>query len=243
MKVWPIFFYCALIVGGASVSTRACQAQDRVISTTDLTRSFSTNTPWRFVVTQDPNSDSIGGPGVLRFYFFNGQKKIPCEKICDEGFFNTLDRVSLIYPSKKARRPFLVVETHDENGGPGSNHIYVMIWSYHPITNSFEQIWFGESYINRNEETRLITSGPLAGDLILATDDPTHHFPWRYGIKVYRLSPSGRYVEELSFIGKSAQVGGPPGAVIDADMPELYRRLHITPAADPDYVTLTTLTN
>jgi hypothetical protein len=48
---------------------------------------------------------------------------------------------------------------------------------------------------------------------------------------VYHLSESGKPVEILKYTGKTRYGDGDPRAVIDAEMPEIPRRLHLSKRA------------
>src|SRR5262249_55156934 len=78
---------------------------------------------------------------------------------------------------------------------------------------------------NVNEETRLITKGPLAGDIAVSTA-PTKA-PYHYGIILYRLTRGDRYVELLRFTARTREGDGNDLAVIDAEMPRILQRLHL----------------
>lgn len=202
----------------------------------DLTTSFHTTAKWVFAVTQGPD-DGQGNPGNLNFCFLKdgaadcgynqpGGAPIATPMLEPASYeLNHLTTAELFLPSPNAAAPLLLTQANFYSGGPGNRTLFTMIWAYHPAAGKFEQIWFSESYPGRNEETRIITTGPLAGDIIVALDNPTGHFPWPYGIDVYSLTPDQSYRKILYFVGKSAQVGGPSGTVIDADMPEILHRL------------------
>jgi hypothetical protein len=83
-----------------------------------------------------------------------------------------------------------------------------MIWAYDPAANAFKQILDRGS--DGLEDMRFVTEGPMSGDLILTVDNPTRHFPWPWGIDVYKLVRSDHYVKILSFIGKAVQAGKTP---------------------------------
>jgi hypothetical protein len=77
---------------------------------------------------------------------------------------------------------------------------------------------------------RFETAGPLAGDMVVTVDNPTKHFPWPWGIQVYKFIPPNRYIKILDFIGKANQVPNYNWAngVIDFDMPEILHRLRLS---------------
>jgi len=125
----------------------------------------------------------------------------------------------------------LIVVVNDLNSGPGSGNFTTIVWAYQPKGDEFERVFGRASYRNWNEETRLITSGPLAGDIIVSVSP--RRAPYRYGIEVYRPSKSGRYLEILKFTGKTRYGDRNALAVIDSEMPAILTRLHLWKPGDP----------
>jgi hypothetical protein len=117
------------------------------------------------------------------------------------------------------------------SGGSGSYNPTTMLWIYRPKSDSFEQAFSHYSGATNNEETRLLTDGPLSGYIILS--HAPGRAPYRYGITVYRPSKSGKYVEVLEYTGKTKYGDGYPLAVIDSEMLEIERRLHVWKPGNP----------
>jgi hypothetical protein len=213
---------------------------NKALANIDLTEPFHTKTKWSFVITQEPDSTNtytfrmgdtpprdytITELGPLQFCFVQND-----ERNCTEPGFNTLDSADVIKPSQTAKSPFLVVTAHSEVGGPASSVLSTVIWAYHPRSNTFDQIFQYQSFGDHNEETRIITTGPLAGHIVMSTA-PTKA-PYHYSITVYRLSKPDRYVEILKFTGKTAEGDGNEIPVIDSEMPRILSRLHLWKPGD-----------
>ena len=99
-----------------------------------------------------------------------------------------------------------------------------MIWMYNAQSDQFGRLFDDAADRGRNEEVRVITTGPLAGDIVISR--APEGAPYRYCIFVYRLVVS-RYVQILKYDGNSKYGDGNPMPVIDAEMAEIERRLHL----------------
>jgi hypothetical protein len=173
------------------------------------------------VVTQGP-AQADDTPGVLSVCFLlNDQAN--CDRL---GSMDNYLCQAAIIQSKDSRFPLVVVRSAWDMGRFNGD-TDEMIWAYDPAAHAFKQIWNGGS--DGLEDMRFVTEGPMSGDLIVTVDNPTHHFPWPWGIDVYKLARSDHYVKVLSFIGKAVQAGNTPApdAVIDIDMPQTLHRLHL----------------
>lgn len=109
------------------------------------------------------------------------------------------------------------------DGGGSGRPTYTAIWVYRRQSDKFEQIWLGVSDPNHNQETRVVTSGPLSGDLVNST--ATGRAPLPYLVAAYRLSKTLNYQEILKYWGRTRHGDGDPLAVTDSEMPEIERRL------------------
>jgi len=210
-------------------STNASAFNYKVIKSVDLTKPFHTRSNWRFVVTQEPEPHSeLGEPGLIHFCFVR-KGKPGCSEDTGPEFlaFNTLGRAEVVRPSGSG--PLLMVTAMTYSGGPGSANPTTILWTYRSESDTFKRIFAQHSNRNNNEETRLMTRGPLAGDLVVS-NAPTAA-PYHYSISVYHLSESGKPVEILKYTGKTRYGDVDPRAVIDAEMPEIPRRLHLSKRA------------
>jgi len=246
MRIIPALSCCAIL---ASCFCAAASANDtananafsyKAISSIDLSEPFHTKSRWSFVVTQEPASstriDVESDLGLIHFCFVHNDKP-DCTELAGWslaggygiGDFNTLARAEVVRPSGKT--PLLMAVGMFNSGGPGSANPTTILWTYRPESDRFERIFSNHSAANNNEETRLIMSGRLAGDIIVST--APWSAPYHYGIIVYRPSRFGQYVEGLRFTGKTRYRDGNPLAVIDSEMPAILRRLHLWKPGDP----------
>jgi len=232
------------IINSAVVQNLGCVALDNgkvvhkgctLLSALDLTTPFHTPKKWIFAVIQGPKV--MGGwmvgqpaPGFLSICFIENEKR-DCQ-YSDETSVGTamiFDQnlgglPQIAYLESKNRDPILV-ETGLDSPGVGEQPVNYLIWTYNPIKDKFTLIWNRD--LDALEAVKFVSDGPLAGDMIVSVDNPTHRWPWPWGIDVYRFVPPGRFIKILSFVGKAAQAGNtpPPNAVIDIDMPGILRRL------------------
>ncbi len=196
------------------------------VSSTDLTMPFHTPGNWQFVIRQDPPQEAGPGtvPGDLHFCFVNGGARR-----CFDSPLNILDSSRIVYPTPTSREPLLVVSLADGVSVTGGGRS-TLIWAYNSNSGQFEQVL--DQIVNRNTngEIRLITSGPLAGDVVI--DRPGPRPAYRYHIDVYRLTDSTS-TTILSYYGNSRYNDGSGLPVIDAEMAEIERRLHLWKPGDP----------
>ena len=188
----------------------AATAQDSVdkgglshetIETIDLTASFHTRAKWTFVVTQeaDEQHPDIDLPGSVHFCFVREDK---LDRDCARpAGFNTVHRVEVADPATAPRNPLLIVIASNYVGASGSGTLTTMFWRYRAKSDKFEQIFWHASNANNNEETRFMTKGPLAGDIVISI--APRKAPYHYGIEVHRPTKSGDYVRILKFTGKT----------------------------------------
>jgi len=219
---------------GVSIHT-ACNLS----SVTDLTKPFHTPERWTLVQTQGPADDSSDGGGIELCFLKRHEPScqaalIPTGVALTEnspsfsppagGPYNQPGNVTFVQPAKPSLGPLLEFTPYEFNGGPGAP-FGLMIFAYNRKTDSFSLIFSGTSHGNVNAETRLIASGPLAGDV--AADYPTSRWPYSYEITLYRLTAAENYIKVLDYKGKSKWDDGNSLAVIDAEMPEIEKRLDL----------------
>jgi hypothetical protein len=104
-----------------------------------------------------------------------------------------------------------------------------IIWAYDRRLDRFKRIFMAVEQDDHGSEVRFITDGPLAGyviiDEMILDGLKLWAQPSRYEITVYRLQPSERYVKILDYERKTADMDNNHLAVIDAEMPEIERKL------------------
>jgi hypothetical protein len=246
MKAGLTFLCCAVVASclsayaSAKGSANADAFNFNVIATVELTKSFQTKSKWNFVVTQEPASstriEEESELGLVHFCFVHNDKP-DCSEIAGRPLasgngiveFNTLARAEVVRPS--GSKPLLMAVGMFYSGGPGSANPTTILWTYRSESDRFKRIFSHSSAANNNEETRLIVSGPLAGDIIVST--APWSAPYHYGITLYRPSTNGHYVERLRFAGKTRYMDGNPLAVIDSEMLAILTRLHLWKPGDP----------
>jgi len=214
----------------------------------DLTKPFHTPEKFTFVVTQGPADDTSNAAG-LQFCFLKKNEAVCEPALSPDGValsdkspsflhgppgpswpYNEWGSASVIHLAKPGLGPLLEVNPYEFTGGPGAP-FGIVIFAYRPMSDTFELIFSGTSHGNVNAETRLITTGPLAGDV--AADFPTERAPYPYEVTLYRLTASEHYIKVLDYDGKSRWGDGNGLAVIDAEMPEIEKRLGVWKADQP----------
>lgn len=229
------FLCVAILLSCLSPQARAMQpvapAQDpmsyKIVSDTDLTTAFQTKSRWRVVVTQEPDYDDTPGismPGMLHLCFIH-ENNPRCPHV---NGYNILDGMRIIPSNATLKLPLLVLTADAFSGGSGQPRL-TAIWEYRSNIDRFEKIFENETGQNHNEETRILTTGPLSGTVIV--DLPTVCAPWPYQVIAFRLLKSGHYVNVLNYLGKTNVNDGDPRPVIDSEMPEIERRLLVGTAA------------
>lgn len=222
-----------------------------VVSTTDLTATFHTKAKWSLVVTAEPDDSGISDVvGNLHFCFVRNGKE-ECPDICLPSGVMLDDSPTCLGPDgRQASVPYNVfqdsvpynvfrdVSTYQAVGSGKANLVVArvawtggasgfpsgpIIWAYHRQSDSFSRIFSAVENPSNNGQVRFITGGPLAGDVIL--NQLTYSWPYRYEIIVYKLLRSAHYVKVLDYKGNSTEGDGNTLAVIDAEMPEIERRL------------------
>ena len=220
----PLTVLCGIIL---SSQLQAAASVDlpgtTTVSSTDLTEPFHTKAKWQFVIRQDPPGEE-NLPGSLHFCFVKDGTPN-----CSDSQHNALVESPIVFPTPTSSSPLLTVVADWLTGGSGGPRL-TLIWTYNANTDQFDQIFDHDVRGQNNEEIRIITSGPLAGDIVIARAG--QHAPYRYDITVYRLVNS-QYREILNYAGNSKYNDGNPIPVIDAEMPEIERRLHFWKPGDP----------
>jgi len=208
----------------------------------DLTGPFHTRTPWRFTATQGPAvPDTFGGPGATAPGKFtlclsrDGQKN--CEGTLLHTLGNDADGWSGPHFLRKADieqpdgRPLFVVQSAGLWSGDGDYGIESAAFRYDPRQDRFILAYQHGSEHNRNGNVRYVEDGPLRGDIVSV--DATEDAPFGYWVVVNRLGPDDTYHPILRYRSNTRYGDGNPLAVIDSEMPEIERRLHLWHAGQP----------
>jgi HEAT repeat protein len=197
----------------------------RVVSNIDLTEPFHTASKWSLVIFEAPDTcyGDEGCNGPYQFCLVHAG-----QSTCSQAGGAVLVEAEVVLTP---RRPLLVTVTHPDVFTSGSGMYSTDVQSYNAEKDAFSLVFSNTISVNNNEETRIITSGPLAGD-IAVSQEPTGR-PYHYSIHLYGFSKAGKYAETLHFTGGTVYGDGNPLAVIDSEMPELLRRLHLWKPSEP----------
>jgi hypothetical protein len=202
---------------------------------------FHTKSSWYFIISQGPDfaPPLWPTPGPLSLCF----KHNP-DAVCSQSHVETLEGwqatfpmnpsalpsflaysngVSILPKDKILPFPLLILRLESTDVGPGSPG-GPFVFVYRPKLDSFALIFQDSTAHNLNEEIRVVQGGPLSGDIIEA--GPCSYPACHYPITVYRLTHNARYIKVLEFRGESRYDDGDTRPVIDADMPEILKRMH-----------------
>lgn len=244
----------AIGIANANGPRPASAPHFKVISDLDLTAAFHTRTQWRSVTYQKPDSCnpafSVGGCNGEYVDCVIRDGKLKCSEVGGVG--TVLEGEEIVTP--RHSQPLLVGRSHPDVVTPGSGTLYTEVSIYDRNSDALKTVFVSASSRNNNEETRIMVDGPLSGDIIVASapgyswpskyparasndhdKEPflSSRWPYHYGISVYRLSSSLEYVQTLRYVARASEIDGDPLAVIDMEMPEIERRLHLWRPGDP----------
>jgi len=232
----------APLVTDAAIQAAGCITSDATIdhencvsvSEIDLTKAFHTKDRTVFELTQYSLDGEVPAPWSepppYSFCFVH-RNMIQCQYGLDIGYLDGPDHLlgtSIIFPTKNSYYPLLSAQLLTE-GGAGCGGLTNLVWAYNPANNAFNLIW-SRGY-DCHSALRFMTKGPLAGDMVAVDNDVTDHWPWPFGIEVYKIEPPGKLVQILYLVGRAGQGGkyvtGPNDA-IDIDMPQILQHLGVS---------------
>lgn len=193
MQKWRSVFTAGCLIFGVSAGAATNDPQNTashlgskkygVLLDLDLTGPFHTSTPWRYLVTQNPDNPDGTGDGITECFVHNGVKG------CEDDEAGTLGRVYIVRPTARFRIPLLAVNYGSCEGN--GNHRDTIIYAYRASSDAFDPIFKQASAPNNNEETRVVENGPLIGDPIRSI--APRRAPYRYRIEVYPVLGSRRH--------------------------------------------------
>lgn len=205
-----------------------------VVSSIDLKAAFHTRSAWVFKATQGPEIDDpvmgdgkAPGPVTLCLSRDGGRTCDPAVT----GAFSRADADDLFGQSHElldARveatpdRPVLLVRTGTLLSANGDQGVRTQILTYDRVKDAFSIAYDQVTGHNNNQEVRLMSSGPLRGDVVSAV--PTENKPFGYWMTVSRLTSAG-YRQILRYRSATHYGDGNPLAVIDSEMPNIQMRL------------------
>lgn len=220
--------------------------EPEIFSAMSLTDSFKTKSEWDFVIAQreNENGNEDTDDTVFTSYCFVHNGKPDCDgsvfptfKVFDDkdkpltlkdnpDWFEHPSAPQVVYA--KDGTPLLILRTASPMAYNGNKALSVFIFRYDQSNDVFTSAFSDMTGHNNNEEIRFIDYGPLLGDVI--TERPSAFKrgpnPYSYDIHLYRLK-NGLYKEILMYRSLTSYRDGNHLAVIDADMPEILRRLNL----------------
>ncbi len=219
----------------AAYLAAAAPAAQTVISSIDLTGPFHTRTHWTFTATQGAEVDDpilMDGkvPGVVTLCLSRD-----AGRNCHANVTGAFPRTGAGDPYAQshfllearvepdAARPVLLVRTGTVYGANGDEGVRTQLLTYDRAKDAFTVAYDRVTGHNNNQEVRYMTSGPLHGDVVSA--EPTEDKPFGYWVTVDRLTEAGVYRQVLRYRSATHYGDGNPLAVIDAEMPNIERRL------------------
>jgi hypothetical protein len=233
-----------------SVFEAAQHAKGTVIVHLDLTRPFKTRTPWAFVAVQGPKVKSDGdeqAPGRIFLCLAHGTQ-MDCQTPTFPKSASLYDAIDRGWNTDKPdlygfdAPHYLNAEVVNLKGTPRlvlttssvlgiSDYLTTtFVLGYVHASDRFVGQFAGALGHNNNQRIRIVEIGPLAGSII--TDDPTPNAPFAYFVTVYQPSREGLYVARLRYRSRTGYNDGNPLSVIDAEMPEILRRLNMWKVGD-----------
>jgi len=206
----------------------------KVIDYLDLTRPFTTASPWALVVAQDarpPPADlaMVGNASPIAVCFVKALISSCAEARGHAGhdwfdMANGLDAAAVVFAGPGQTRPLLMLQTLSAHGMNGNASIGTKLFEYDRKTDGFRQVFVNlNGGTNNNAATRFVERGPLQGDVVV--DYPTDDARYAYWIEVYASGKSGQYARILRYRSITHYGDGNPLAVADSEMPEIMKRL------------------
>lgn len=217
-----------------------------VARTIDLASAFNTRAPWVFMSPQgpdivDPILDLPGEtvPGKIRLCISKDRGR-SCSPVLDnvltvrgqpDSFSEAhyLNDARIVYPA--AGTPVLLLQAGSLQSMNGDQRIGTVALAYDRVQDAFFVAYERRTGHNNNQEVRYVAAGPLRGAIISA--EPTDNAPFGFWVTVNRIGADRRYAEVLRYRSATRYGDGNPLAVIDSELPELYRRLGLWRPGSP----------
>ena len=212
----------------------------------DLGKPFHARSPWQLVVKYGAPVEDYGGnvaPGALTLCLqrdpqgpCHSEQVFPPLRTTTSDYTNAwephyLRIAKLVYPRGKHAAPFLLIVTGSLNAGDGDQILATQLICYDADRDAFRRVYSKSTGQNNNQEVRFVPDGLLRGSVIAA--EPQEHSPYGYWITVNRLLPEGTYHEVLRYRSATHYGDGNRLAVIDSEMPNIYRRLGLWKRGEP----------
>ncbi len=222
----------------------------KIITHLDLTPTFQTKSRWSLVIAKQPDEESSvedgGGNriGAVSICFVeNGEpdcseemllakyREAKISFVAGEHPFYELFASDVVFSGPGRTLPLLRIKSCTNRGFNGNCGVSTFLFAYDRNADKFRVVFFNMTGRNNNEETRLVQSGPLLGNVIVAY--PTSNAPFTYFVEVHKRTSDSEYSRVLTYRGTTGYGDGNALAVIDSEMPETLRRLGLWKIGDP----------
>jgi len=223
-----------LILIAASLSWGTQVGAAGMVSSTDLSKPFATRSAWRFTAVQAPKLPYADGeriPGAIRLCISNDKGRScqtdlrrmlwdgePDNPYLGPHFLRKAEIVRLL-----SGQALLLVQAANLPSGDGEQGVATQLFAYDRRGDRFIQVYAKRTPRNENQEVRYIRGGPLQGAVISA--EPTRDAPFGFWIIVDRPTRPSTYRQVLRYRSATRYGDGNPLAVIDSEMPNIWRRL------------------
>ncbi len=229
-------FFLTIAVGAAQAhDVKSHPSQDKLASWIDLSQSIGTQSSWRFMALQGPDTtesvtmESIPGKIRLCVTRDNGASCFPnldhvlSSSSGDDDYSDPhyLTDARIVRP--RTDRPLLLIQVASQHSGDGDQRVATVALAYDHAHDNFTLVYEKQTGRNNNQEIRYISDGPLLGAIISA--EPTDDAPFGFWITVDRLGPSGGYKQVLRYRSATRYGDDNTLAVIDSDMPNILQKL------------------
>jgi hypothetical protein len=220
----------------------------KVIAHLDLTRPFDARTSWAFVAVQGPaeqnpyDADKYTAPGEIALCLMHGTApdctgpkfptSLPDTLITwDKAIENHRElNATIVHGGTRARLPLLLLATRSLPSGDGDELLSTFVLAYDENADRFTGWFANATGKNNNQATRFIDRGPLSGAIV--AEEQAAKPPFGYDVALYRSPGDAPYKLVFQYRSKTLYGDGNPLAVIDSEMPEILRRLHLWKAGD-----------
>jgi hypothetical protein len=214
------------------------------IAPVELSKPFNSRSAWRLVANQRPPAVDYGGnpaPGELHLCLEKGpagpctadSSLTPPESGASHNGWEPhyLKVAKPVYPRGRSANPLLMIVTASMHAGDGGQVVVTQLFKYSRTSDKFARVYVHATGTNNNEEVRFIPIGPLKGAVISA--EPTDDAPYAYWVEVNRFTPERAYRQVLRYRSATRYNDGNSLAVIDAEMPNIKRRLGLWRPGSP----------
>jgi hypothetical protein len=238
-----VLSFISLALPAACFADAASKPATHVISTIDLAKPFGTHAPWQFIASQAQSGPESGGlrdtdPGTV-FPCMTADNSRTCLPDTGSALRGTdnADEFSEPHFLLDARivhasdRALFLLKLGSVQADDGDQIRGTQVYAYDRTRDSFAIVYAHRTGNNNNQEVRFIADGRLQGDIISV--EPTQDAPFAYWVSVNSIGAAGSYKEVLRYRSATAYGDGNPLAVIDAEMPNIQRRLGVWKAGMP----------